>query len=53
MAEPLTTADQHDTARALVQATHTARDCKARMDALIDAVEVRDEIVRQLKEQMK
>lgn len=53
VADPLTTADEHDNARALVQATQSARLCGARMDALVDAVEVREQILQQLRQQIE
>lgn len=40
-ADPLTTADQFDLARALTQSVAWARDCARKHDALVDAVEVR------------
>lgn len=52
IAEPLTTADQFDLARALVQSTTYARDCAARHRALIDAIEVREQVMKSVKTQM-
>jgi len=51
-AEPLTTGDQFDTARALAQANGAFKECKARHDALIDAVVVRDELAKSVKQQL-
>jgi len=53
IAEPLTTADQLDTARALVQATRYGKECAARQQALIDAVKVRQDIAKSVKQQLE
>lgn len=48
-AAPLTDADQYDLARALVEAGTWGRNCKAKLDALIDAVKVREAVAEQLE----
>jgi len=53
IADPLTTADQFDTARALAQAAGTYRVCAARQAALVDAIEVRESIMRSVREQFE
>jgi len=53
IADPLTTADQLDTARALVQATRYGKECAARQQALIDAVKVRQELAKSVKQQLE
>lgn len=44
IADPLTTADQFDLARALNQAAGNYRACQAQNDALIEAVRTRESI---------
>lgn len=44
IADPLTTADQYDLARALNQAVGSYRTCQANNDALINAVRTRQSI---------
>jgi hypothetical protein len=53
IAEPLTTADQLDLARALVQASKYGKDCAARQQALIDAVKTREEVMKSVKTQLE
>jgi hypothetical protein len=53
IAEPLTSGDQFDTSRALVQATAHARSCAARQSALVDAVTTRETILQSVKQQME
>ena len=53
IAQPITTGDQYDLARALVEAAKYGKDCKARMDALVNAVEVRQEILESVKKQIE
>ena len=53
IAQPLTTGDQYDTARALVEAVRYGKECKARQDALVNAVEVRQEILDSVKLQIE
>jgi hypothetical protein len=53
IAEPLTTGDPYDLGRALVQATRYGKDCSARQAALVDAVHVRDEILKSIKTQLE
>lgn len=52
IARPLTTGDQYDLARALAEAAKYGRDCRARMNELIDAVEVREGVMRSLQKQI-
>ena len=52
IADPLTTADQYDLARALTQAIKFGSDCRARHGALIDAIDVRDQIMTSVKAQL-
>ena len=52
MADPLTTGDQLDLARALVQAVKYGVDCRSRQSALVDAVTVRDQIMATVKTQL-
>lgn len=44
IADPLTTADQYDLARALNQAAGNYRACQAQNDALINAVRTREAV---------
>lgn len=53
IAEPLTTGDQYDTSRALVEATSYAKKCRARQDALVDAVKSRDQLMKSVQDQLK
>jgi hypothetical protein len=53
IAEPLTTADQNDLARALNEATAYGEQCAERMQKLIDAVTVREAIARSIKQQIE
>ena len=53
IAEPLTTADHLDLARALVQASKYGKECASRQQALIDAVKVRQEIAKSIKQQLE
>lgn len=53
IADPLTTGDQLDVARALGQSISAYRDCKARHDALVDAVQSRDAIVQSIQTQLQ
>ena len=50
-AKQLETADQHDLARALVETVEWGRGCKARLDALIESVKVREGVAKQLEQQ--
>jgi hypothetical protein len=50
-AEPLVSADQTDLARALVDVARWGRNCKAKLDALIEAVKVREALANQLEQQ--
>jgi len=52
IADPLTAADQYDLARALTQATSYAKTCKARQDALANAVEIRQQILDSVRKQL-
>ena len=49
VADPLTTGDQFDLSRALVQSTQYGKSCAARLDALIDALTLADQ-TRRLQE---
>ena len=53
IADPLTTGDQFDMSRALVQATQYGKACSARLDALVDAIDVRDQIMATVKTQLE
>lgn len=53
IADPLTTADQNDLARALNQAITFAEKCVERMQKLIDAVQLREEMAKAIKEQIE
>lgn len=53
IARPLTTGDQYDLSRALAEAAKYGRDCRARMNELIDAVEVREGVMRSLQKQVE
>ena len=47
------TGDQFDLSRALVQATQYGKACSARLDALVDAIDVRDQIMATVKTQLE
>ncbi|MES2319997.1 MAG: hypothetical protein V4631_21155 [Pseudomonadota bacterium] len=49
----MTTADQFDTARALVQAAEYGKKCAARQAALVDAVKSRDQLMQSVKKQLE
>lgn len=53
IAQPLTTGDQFDTSRALVEAVKYGKECKARQDALVNAVEVREQIMQSIQQQLE
>lgn len=53
VSDPLTTADQFDTARALAQATGSYRRCQARQAALVDAIEAREAILSSIRSQIE
>jgi len=53
IADPLTTADQYDLARALTQAAQYAFQCSARLSELVDAVTLRDALAADLKKQLE
>ena len=53
IADPLVTGDQFDLSRALVQATQSGKACSARLDALVDALDVRDQIMATVKAQIE
>ena len=53
IAEPVTTGDQLDTARALVQSVKYGLDCRSRHAALVDAIDVRDQIMASVKMQLE
>lgn len=53
VAEPLTTGDAYDLARALSQAIGYGRDCRKRMNELASAVEARQQIMNKLTEPKK
>lgn len=52
IAEPLTTADQYDLARALTQATKYGATCAARQGELVDAIEARNQLLRSVQAQL-
>ncbi len=47
------TGDQFELSRALVQATQYGKACSARLDALVDAIDVRDQIMATVKTQLE
>jgi hypothetical protein len=53
LAAPLTTADQYDLARALVEAVRSGKQCQIRHRALADAVRVREEVAESVKQQVQ
>lgn len=53
IAQPLTTGDQYDLARALNEAVRYGKDCRARMGALVDAVDTREQVMNSLKKQIE
>ena len=53
IADPLTTADQYDTARALTQAIGSYKECRARHDALLNAIQVRESMLASVKQQIE
>ena len=53
IAEPLTTADQYDTARALGEAIQYGRGCSDRHDQLISAVRAREGYSDSLNKQLE
>lgn len=46
IADPLSTADQYDVARALAQAVRSARECSERQSALIEAIKTREKAIQ-------
>ncbi len=50
--DPLTSGDQYDVARALAQSQKGYRECKAKHDALINAIETREQVIQSIKNQM-
>lgn len=53
IADPLTTGDQYDLSRALTQSTKSYRTCQAKDDALIDAVDTREQVMQSISDQLK
>lgn len=53
VADPLTTSDQYDLSRALTQSVQSYRTCQANHDALIDAVETREQVMQSITDQLK
>ncbi len=49
IAQPLTTGDQYDLARALVEAIQYGKDCRSRMNELLEAIAVREQVTGSLK----
>lgn len=47
IAQPLTTGDQYDLARALSEVTNYAKSCRIRMGNLIEAVQGREKIINE------
>jgi len=47
IAQPLTTGDQYDLARALGEATKYAKSCRIRMGELIEAVQAREKLINE------
>ena len=50
---PLTTADQYDLARALVEAVRGGEECRLRHRALSDAVRVREQVAESVRQQVQ
>ena len=53
IAQPLVAADQYDLSRALAEAASYGQTCKARHDALVNAVIVRQQILASVKAQLE
>lgn len=53
IADPLTTGDQYDSARALNQAIGYGETCAARQAALADAIEAREHLMQSLQTQLQ
>lgn len=53
IADPLTTGDEYDLSRALTQSVKSYRSCSAHNDALIDAVETREQVMQSISDQLK
>lgn len=53
VADPLTTGDQYDLSRALTQSVQSYRTCQANHEALIDAVETREQVMQSITDQLK
>jgi hypothetical protein len=52
IAQPLTSADQYDLARALAQATRYGATCAARQAELVDAIEARNQLLQSVEAQL-
>jgi hypothetical protein len=52
VADPLTTGDQYDLSRALTQSVKSYRTCASQNDALIDAVNVREQVTQAIVKQI-
>lgn len=53
VANPLILGDQYDLARALNESVSFGLTCKARQEALVNAVVVRDQILKSVKAQLE
>ena len=53
IADPLTTGDQYDVARALNQATEYAKTCRIRQETLVDAIQAREQLMQSIKQQLE
>jgi hypothetical protein len=53
VADPLTTGDQYDLSRALTQSVKSYRTCSAQHQALIDAVDTREQVMQSITDQLK
>jgi hypothetical protein len=49
IAQPLTTGDQYDLARALGEAIRYGKNCRDRMNELLEAIQVREQVMRSVK----
>lgn len=53
IAAPLTTADQYDLSRALVESITYSKSCAEKQKALVAAVKVRQEVMKSIKSQLE
>lgn len=50
---PLTSGDQYDIARALTETNQIYKDCKAKQNALVDAVLTREQVINSVRTQLE